>query len=400
MTGVLDGVRVLDYGRFIAGPWCAAMLADLGAEVIRVEKIDGGEDREIYPISEDGSGALYLNCNRGKLGITLNPLKPEGREIQEKLIATADVVIANMPPRALKQLGLDYETLKSIKPDIILTTATAFGNTGPYAEKVGLDAVAQAMCGNMYMTGDGEHPMKSYSPWVDYATAAHAMAGTLAALMHRNATGEGQEVQTALLSTAITVANSLLVEQHALGTDRVASGNRSPMAAPSDDFKTKDGHIFATSAGQPMFERWVDLMREDGGDEDHWLTDPRFKDDISRGENSTEVSARMQSWCTKRTTAEALEKLAEARIPAAEIFSPQQTLDNEHVRESGMLTEPIEYPGAPKAMPLVAPPVKLTATPGEVRHRAPQLGEHTVSVLESLGYSVEEVAALKDERVV
>ncbi|MBT6095833.1 MAG: CoA transferase, partial [Rhodospirillaceae bacterium] len=269
MTSVLDGIRVLDFGRFIAGPWCAALLADLGAEVIRIEKVDGGEDREIYPVSEeDGAGALFLHCNRGKRGMTLNPLKPEGREIQEKLIATADIVMANMPPRALKQLGLDYETLNSIKPDIILTTATAFGAIGPYAERVGLDSVAQAMCGNMYLSGDGDHPMKSYSPWVDYGTASNAAFGTLAALIHRNNTGEGQEVQGALLATALTVTNSALIEQQVLQTNRVATGNRGQMAAPSDTFETTDGRIFVTSAGQLHFERWVDLMREDGGDEE------------------------------------------------------------------------------------------------------------------------------------
>ncbi|MDD9876603.1 MAG: CoA transferase [Magnetovibrio sp.] len=400
MNGILNGIRVLDFGRFIAGPWCGALLADLGAEVIRVEKIDGGEDRSLYPVSdEDGSGAMYLHCNRGKRGLTLNPLKPAGREIQEKLVATADMVLANMPPRALEQLGLDYQTLKAIKPDIILVTATAFGTTGPYAEKLGLDSVAQAMCGNMVMSGTPGQPIKSFSPWVDYNTATYAAFGALAALMHRNATGEGQEVQGALLATALTTSNSILIEQDLLKKDRVASGNRGQLGAPGDDVKTKDGHIFVTSAGQPMFERWVRLMAADGEDEIDWLGDPRFKDDAARGDNAEIVSERLARWAARRTTEEALTEMAEARIPAASVYTLQQTLDDPHVRESGMLA-PTPYPGTAKDAPLAATPVRLTGTPGEVRGRAPLLGEHTDEILESLGYGEAEIERLRAERVV
>lgn len=405
MTGVLDGVRVLDFGRFIAGPWCGALLGDLGAEVIRVEKVDGGEDRGLYPVStEDGSGAMFIHCNRNKLGMTLNPTKPEGRAIQDKLIATADIVLANMPDRALKQLGLDYDTLKAIKPDIILVTATAFGTTGPYAEKVGLDSVAQAMSGNMEMSGTPGQPIKSFSPWVDYNTATYAAFGTMAALMHRTATGEGQEVQGALLATALTTTNSILIEQDLLQANRQASGNRGQLSAPSDDCKTKDGHIFVTSAGQPMFDRWAALMIEDDREqgiesEIDWLGDPRFKDDPARGTHAEFISTRLKRWCAARTTDEALAQLAEVRIPAAPVFTLQESLDNEHVRESGMLT-PTPYPGTNKDAPIASTPVRMTASPGTIRARAPMLGEHTDQVLGSLGYGVDEIAALREKRVV
>lgn len=401
MTGVLDGIRVLDFGRFIAGPWCGALLADLGAEVIRVEKVDGAEDREIYPLSAiDGTGAMFVQCNRNKKCLTLNPTKPEGRAIQDKLVATADIVIANMPPRALQQLGLDYDTLKAIKPDIILVTATAYGTTGPYARRVGLDGVAQAMSGNMYISGTPGQPVKSYSPWVDYNTATLAAFGAMAALRHRDATGEGQEVQGALLATALTVVNGLLIEQQVLEKDREATLNRGQIAAPSDDFKTKDGHIFVTSAGQPIFERWVALMQADGdADDDHWLTDPRFKDDASRGDNGAVVSERMRAWCAKRTTEDALAALGEARIPASPVLTPRQTLENEHVRESGMLGI-TDYPGIDGAIPVVATPVRLTGTPGTLRERPPTLGEHTDEVLAELGYETDEITALKQGRIV
>jgi len=405
MTGVLDGIRVLDFGRFIAGPWCATLLGDMGAEVIRVEKVDGGEDRRLYPLSdEDGTGAMFIQCNRNKKCLTLNPTKPEGREIQDKLIATADIVCANMPPSALRQLGLDYETLKAIKPDIILTTVTAYGTTGPYAQKVGLDSVAQAMCGNMFMSGTPGQPIKSFSPWVDYNTATYAAFGTMAALMHRNATGEGQEVQGALLATALATTNAILIEQAVAQPNRAATGNRGQVASPSDDCQTLDGHIFITSAGHPMFERWAELMQADDrskdetGD-DHWLTDPRFKDDPSRSDNAHMISERLERWCAVRTTEEALTALAEARIPSAPVLTPQETLDDAHVNESGMLT-PTPYPGTAVAAPIVSTPVRLMATPGTIRSRAPTLGEHTDEVLAELGYETAEIGVLREKRVV
>ncbi|MCY4534402.1 MAG: CoA transferase, partial [Bryobacterales bacterium] len=165
MPGVLEGVRVVDFGRYIAGPWCAALLGDFGADVIRVEKVDGGEDRFISQISrEDGSGAMFLQVNRNKRCLTLDPTTEAGREVQRRLVATADIVVANMPQRALEKLGLDYAALTAIRPDVILVSNTCFGTVGPYSAKLGFDGLAQAMCGNMHLTGRPDEPMKSYAP--------------------------------------------------------------------------------------------------------------------------------------------------------------------------------------------------------------------------------------------
>ena len=396
---VLDGIRVLDFGRYIAGPWCAALLGDLGAEVIRVEKVDGGEDRFLYPVSDqgneaDGSGAMFVQVNRNKKGITLNPTKPEGREIQDRLVATSDVVCVNMPPRALEQLGLDYESLKAIKPDIILTTATAFGTKGPYAKKVGFDPVAQSMSGNMTMSGQPGDPIRSFAPWVDYGTATLAAFGTLAALIHRGATGEGQEVQGSLLGTALTNTNAPMIEQRIIATDRQATGNRGQLSAPSDLYKTKDGYIFAIVVGQPMYDRWAELMGEQ-----HWTTEDRFGDDLSRAENGVEISARMQEWCDHKTTEEAMEILEQHRIPVGPVYTMQQALDDPHINQAGFLNE-VDYPGLRKPAPVIETPVRLLGTPGEVRHRAPQLGEHTDEVLGELGYGAADIAAFREKRVV
>ena len=390
MSGVLAGVRVLDFGRYIAGPWCAALLGDFGAEVIRVEKVGGGEDRFINRVSEeDGSGVTYLQVNRNKKCLTLDPTTAEGREVQRRLVATADIVVANMPQRALEQLGLDYASLTEVRPDVILVSNTCFGTAGPYGRKLGFDGLAQAMCGNMHLSGHPEEPIRSYAPWVDFSTAALCAFGAVVALLARRQTGRGQEVQGALLATALTAASPALVEQAVLAPDRVATGNRGQLNAPSDVFATRDGHIMILVIGEPMYARWARLTGEE-----HWLTDERFRTDDSRGEHGEMFSARMAEWCAERTSEQALAALAAARVPAGPVYTPQQTLDDPHVQAGGF-TQETDYPGAPKAAPLVTTPVRLLGTPGTIRSRAPLLGEHTDETLGALGYGPEEIERLR-----
>jgi crotonobetainyl-CoA:carnitine CoA-transferase CaiB-like acyl-CoA transferase len=292
-------------------------------------------------------------------------------------------------------MGLDYATLSATKPDIILTTASAYGHGGPWSHRVGFDGVAQAMTGGMHLTGHGEEPMRFYYPWVDFTTAILTAFGTMAALMERQRTGRGQQVEGALLMSALTVANGTLIEQAVIEANRVATGNRGQIAAPSDCFRTRDGWVLVMVIGEPLFKRWARLM----GEEDQWLSDPRFKDDISRGDHGELISERMARWCETRTTEECLAALDAARIPAGPVYSPQQALDHEHVQAMKFML-PLDYPGLPRPAPVADTPVRLSETPGGIRHRAPVLGEHTDEVLAEVGYDAGAIAAMRAAGVV
>ncbi|MBI3195962.1 MAG: CoA transferase [Rhodospirillales bacterium] len=394
MAGVLEGIRVLDFGRYIAGPFCGTMLGDLGAEVIRIEKLDGSEDRWVTPVVEGGEGAMFLQMGRNKLGLTLNPMKPAGREIVKKLVAVSDVVIANLPYEDLQKMGIDYDTISAINPRIILATTSTFGSEGPYATRVGFDTIGQAMSGAMFLSGDGKVPTRMNAPFVDFGTALLSTVGVLAALIDRATSGKGQKVETALLRTAMNITNGHLIEQAMLGLNRIATLNRGFTAGPSDTFKCKDGWIYAMTIGQPLFVRWCKLM----GDES-LAGDPRFKDDLARGDNGEALSAIMQKWCDGRTAAEALAALEANRIPAGPVYTPQQTLDDKHVQDAEFLY-PMDFPGADKPIPVLQEPVKLSRTPLTIRRRAPKLGEHTDQILRELGYEPTVIETLRAERVI
>jgi crotonobetainyl-CoA:carnitine CoA-transferase CaiB-like acyl-CoA transferase len=393
---ILSGLRVLDFGRFVAGPYCATLLGYLGAEVIRIEKRGGSEDRFIAPVGAGGEGGVFFQTACNKKSLTLDPALPAGREVTVRLLRTADVVVANMPPATLAHLGLDWPALSAINPRTVLVTQTSFGDRGPYAGRGGFDGVGQAMSGAMYMSGTPGHPAKAAAPYVDYATAVLSAFGALAALMERSRTGRGQHVQATLLGTALAAFGSHLVEQGVARPDRVGTGNRVQTSAPSDVFATRDGHVLVHVVGGGLFRRWARLV----GDEARWLDDPAFATDQSRGDRSEPILARMRQWCGERTTAQAIAELEAAGLPAAPVNTLQQAIEDPQVAAMGFLKAIHDYPGLPRAAPVPDLPLRFSGMKAGISARPPLLGEHTVELLGELGYSAEDIAALRAQGAV
>jgi len=390
----LAGIRVIDFGRFIAGPYCAMLLADMGADVIRVDRRHGSEDRYIAAITESGEGGGFLSLNRNKRNLTLDTSKPESAEIIRRLVKSADVVVANLPNNVLKSMRLDYASLKVTKSDIILARISTFGPDGPYANRVGFDTVAQAMSGAMSLTGLPGAPVRDIVPFEDYGTALHTAFGVMVALYHRQLTGEGQIVDGSLLATGITYVQGLLAERSVLGVERRQLGNTSFYAAPSDAYKTKDGWIVVSAVGNDMFGRWARLVgRED------FIGDPRFAGDQLRADNRDAITEAMNAWLSTRTTEQAIAELEKARVPAGPVLDLQQVLDDPQVKARELLRY-VDHPGAAKPVPLADTAVRLSATPGGIRSRAATLGEHTDEVLREIGYTDAEITKLREAEVV
>lgn len=390
---VLNGIRVLDFGRYIAGPYCATLLGFLGAEVIRVERPGGGEDRYVAPLfGEDTEGALYFQTACNKKSVALKLGAPEAGPVLEKLVASADVVVANLPPGALKRLGLDYEALSAIRPDIILTTVTAFGTSGPMAPQGGFDGVGQAMSGAMYMSGKPGEPVKALAPYVDYSTAALSAYATLAAIMERQATGKGQHVEGSLLRTGCAVFGYHLIEQAVLGIDRAGTGNRVQTAAPSDVFATADGHVLVHTVGNGLFRRWAELLGDDSLGED-----PRFASDHLRGQYRDILCERVQTWCAEMTTEELLEHLKRAGIPCGPVLSPRAALEHPQVQAVDLYRD---VPFNDATVPVPDLPVTMSGSDVGVKTPPPELGANTEEVLAGVGIGPEELAALRDKGIV
>jgi crotonobetainyl-CoA:carnitine CoA-transferase CaiB-like acyl-CoA transferase len=389
----LTGVTVLDFGHFIAGPLCGAMLADFGAEVIRVERPNGAADRYVQPLSDSPKtpgGGLYLQLNRNKRSLALDPFKPEARQVIDRLTERADIVIANFPAATLEAMGLAYDRLRAINRRIILCTCTAYGSQGQLASRPGFDGIGQAMSGAMHMTGEDGAPRKAYVNYVDYLTASFSAFGIMAALRVRDETGQGQQVEASLLGTALFTTTGGLAEEAALETKRVGTGNRGQLAAPSDTFRAADGWFIVQTAGDSMFRRCAKLVGHE-----EWIADPRFADDLGRGNRSSELSDGIAAWARSRSVDDCITALARVGAPSGPVLNFREALSHPAIEGQDFWREHA-VAGVPRQIPISQPPIRLSETPGSVEHVAPSLGADTIPILRGIGLMDSDIDALRE----
>jgi crotonobetainyl-CoA:carnitine CoA-transferase CaiB-like acyl-CoA transferase len=304
-----------------------------------------------------------------------------------RLIAKADVVIANYSPGALKYFGLDYGTLKSIKEDIILASASAYGSEGAMAERIGFDGVGQAVSGAIYLTGEPGKPYRAATAPIDFSTSLSLAYGTLAAIIGKMRTGEGTHVEASLVGTSLNITNQILMEEATGFRHREPTGNRSPMSSPSDIFKARDGWFIMQVIGQKVFQRWCKVIgRED------MIDDPRFANDDLRGKNGAELSRIMQAWCEGRSRDECVDILSKASIGCGPVLSPREVMGGAMDLRRTYLRD-VPFPKS-RPVPIAPPPARLSRGSVEVT-RPPLLGEHSDEVLADYGFSDEEISALR-----
>ena len=386
--GPLEGVVVLDCTQVMAGPFCAMLLADMGAEVIKVEKPGGDDARRMGPPFINGESAAFLGVNRNKKGVVLDLKNDLDRDVFRRMAAQADVVAENFRPGTMARLGLGPDDLRRERPELIYASISGFGQTGPYADRPGYDLIAQGMSGMMSATGHpGSPPVKISAPIADLGAGMFAAYGILAAYVHRLKTGEGQVVDASLLEAAVALTVWEAAEYWGSGAVPGPHGSAHRLVAPYQAVESADGHFNVGAANQANYERLcAALGRPD------LLTDPRFAGNPERVRNYAALAEEIQRTTRTRASAEWLAALREAGVPAGPIHGTDEALADEHVRAREMVVA-LEHPVAGRVNNLGVP-VKLSATPGSVRTPAPTLGQHTESVLRAFGVPEPQVAAI------
>lgn len=404
--GPLKGIRVLDLSRILAGPWCGQVLADLGAEVIKVERPGTGDDTRAWgpPFvkARDGTdtrdSAYFMGTNRGKKSVTLDIASADGQRLARALAAECDVVIENYKFGDMKRYGLDYESLAALNPRLVYCSITGFGQTGPYRERAGYDFMIQAMGGLMSVTGErdelpGGGPQKCGVPIADLMTGMYASVAIVAALRERDASGRGQHIDMSLLDTQVSWLANQSLNYLVSGQVPRRWGNAHPNLTPYQAFPTSDGNLILAIGNDGQFRRFCEVAGLS------IATDPRFIDNRARLANREALVAIVAAAMKKRTTAEWMALLEENGVPCGPINTIDQVFGDPHVAARGLR---FDLPhAAAGTVPQVANPIKFSRTGIEYRLAPPMLGEHTGEVLgELLGLPTEEIASLKARGVV
>jgi crotonobetainyl-CoA:carnitine CoA-transferase CaiB-like acyl-CoA transferase len=388
-SGPLAGVRVIELAHIMAGPVCGLMLADMGADVIKVEKMDGDDTRRTVPPALEGESAAYMMMNRGKRGIGLDLKDPAGVAVLRRLLRGADALIENYRGGTMERLGIGYETLREEFPELVYCSLSGFGRTGPYADRAGFDLVAQGMSGLMSVTGEGpgRPPMKCGPPVTDITAGILAAMGVLAAYSHRLRTGKGQAVDTSLFEAGITHTYWQSAIAMATGVAPGPMGSAHPLNAPYEAFETADGWITIGAANQT---NWLRLLKAIGADA--LAEDPRFAVNRDRMANRRELAATLAPIFRACSSADWLARLEAGGVPAGPVLDVNAMHRDPQTLARDMVVE-VDHPRVGR-MKTLGLPVKFSDTPGRVHGPAPLLGEHSRAILAEAGYAAAEIDAL------
>src|ERR1700756_3349706 len=394
--GPLQGVKVLELGHVMAGPVCGMMLADMGAEVIKLEKIAGGDDsRRMGPPRIKDESAAFLILNRNKRGISVDLKFLQGIEIVRRLIGRTEILIENFRLGTMERLGLGYEDAQKLNPGLIYCSLSGFGRTGPYAARGGFDLVAQGMSGLMSITGNrhDETPIKVGPPVTDITAGILGAMGVLAAYTYRLKTGKGQLVDTSLFEAGIEQSYFHSAIYLATGQPPVPTGSAHIMSAPYQAFPTADGWITVGAANQANWLRLIEVIEAP-----ELIGDPRFKENADRMNHLDQLTKVLEPYFRRRTSADWLFRFEKAGLPAGPIYNIKEVLDNEQTEARAMLIDvPHRTLGSTKR---IGAPVKFSRTPSEVRRGAPVLGQHTREILAGIGFNAKQIADMERDGVV
>ena len=394
---ILSGITVLDLTRVFCGPYCTMWLGDMGAKIIKIEQPNVGDDTRMWGPNQNGASAFFANLNRNKYGVTLNLKSPEGKEMFLKMVEQADVVVENYRPGVMKKMGLNYEELRKINPRIIYASASGFGTYGPYSDQPGYDIVAQAMSGIMSLTGHkGGPPTRVGSSIADASSGINLVVGILAALYSREHTGEGQEIEIALVDSVVGLTTVENMRYFATGKVAERNGNHYALLSPYGSYRGKDKDFIIGCGNQKLYE----LLCNNVLKRPELITDPRFLTVVDRAANDDEMQIEVEKWSTTVTAKEAIELLHANGIPAGPLNDTSDVVVDEHIAGARQMFPEVEHPVVGK-LKGTAVPIKFSATPTTIRKPSPLLGEDNAAIYgEMLGLDEAQLAQLKEKKII